>query len=77
MNLVKKKMIEELYYKWCDNLQYENNEENKAYKEAEKILTTIEQADALNNYGTITQKNGFIAGFDMAIKLLIGDDCNA
>lgn len=60
----------------------DTEEENIWYK-IQSVLSNIknplqiEQEDAINEYGSFMEKKGFIAGFDTAIKLLIGGENNA
>ncbi len=74
MNKIKKQMIEELYFNWCENSGGDTIEEKEAYQRATEQVQGLKQADAVCDYACVSQRVGFVAGFSTAIKLLIGGE---
>lgn len=72
-------ILEKVYYDWQDN-SVDTQEIKKSYYKADRMinkLTTdlnkeeiLQLSDAIVGYGAETQKQGFFAGFNIAIQLM-------
>ncbi len=75
MNKIKQSLIEDLYWDWT-LAEEENTEEKRIMEQITKSTPIpLEVKDLINEYGVINERQGFVAGFDTAIKLLIGAPC--
>ncbi|MFR7592486.1 MAG: hypothetical protein ACLUVC_13680 [Longibaculum sp.] len=80
MNRVNKKMVEKLYYDWCNEQESMSPEENKAWIQVQSFLSNVQsplrmaQDDAINEFGATSERLGFVAGFETAVNLLLGGD---
>ena len=79
MNSIKKQKIEDLYYDWSSKQSNMSNDELKSWSKLRDSVSSLslETSDKINEYGTTMERLGFLAGFDTAIKLLIGGEANA
>jgi hypothetical protein len=79
MNSIKKQKIEDLYYDWSSKQSNMSNDELKSWSKLRDSVSglSLETSDKINEYGATMERLGFLAGFDTAIKLLIGGEANA
>ena len=72
-------ILEEVYYYWQDS-SVDTQEITKKYYKADRIMKKLETdqnkkeilllSDAIVEYGTELQKQGFFAGYNIAIQLI-------
>lgn len=73
-------VLETLYHEWCSNLQ-DNREVEEAANELSKFDEELKDAMkdncfdldcAIFNFASVSQKQGFMGGFEVARQLFLG-----
>ena len=74
-------VLETLYYEWADNLEGDTKEVKEAFKKINEYENALRSAlsddflpfdDAIMYVASTSQKQGFMAGFEIARQLLTG-----